>query len=478
MTITRRYFLRKKISSDGKAIFITGCDSGFGHEIAKRMDNLGYYVFAACLNIQGDGAKKLINLCSPRLQVLHLDVTSDKSVQAAKEYVVKHLGNNVLWAVLNNAGVSQAGEIDWTPLEEFQRVYEINAAGTLKVTKAFLPLLKKSTGRLINNTSTCGEFICPGFVGYCMSKSAAIALSVGLRIELMKWGVKVISIQPFLYKTPLTNEDTVIELTEKTWLKSDPQTREDYGRPHFRGTPLHVHARIPPRQTRYQAVEIPPESVGRALFALSVGARVQTGNTHDWEEVSLNARRFPPYEYKKEIKSELHLDFISPDFTAAYVKASDFLKKEARIIPLFSCAQCCKTFSSKSMLEKHQKTHQKDKVKLRHTCSMCPYSTNTITHLKRHFLIHSGERPFSCVICGKAFTTKWNMEQHIRTHTGEKPYACGICWVRFADRSDCSRHQSVHYDVRPYACEQCGLTFKHIKSLRRHENTHLSKMST
>ncbi|XP_055924254.1 short-chain dehydrogenase/reductase family 9C member 7-like isoform X2 [Argiope bruennichi] len=158
MTITRRYFLRKKISSDGKAIFIT-----------------------------------------------------------------------VLWAVLNNAGVSQAGEIDWTPLEEFQRVYEINAAGTLKVTKAFLPLLKKSTGRLINNTSTCGEFICPGFVGYCMSKSAAIALSVGLRIELMKWGVKVISIQPFLYKTPLTNEDTVIELTEKTWLKSDPQTREDYG---------------------------------------------------------------------------------------------------------------------------------------------------------------------------------------------------------------------------------------------------------
>ncbi|XP_055924253.1 retinol dehydrogenase 16-like isoform X1 [Argiope bruennichi] len=229
MTITRRYFLRKKISSDGKAIFITGCDSGFGHEIAKRMDNLGYYVFAACLNIQGDGAKKLINLCSPRLQVLHLDVTSDKSVQAAKEYVVKHLGNNVLWAVLNNAGVSQAGEIDWTPLEEFQRVYEINAAGTLKVTKAFLPLLKKSTGRLINNTSTCGEFICPGFVGYCMSKSAAIALSVGLRIELMKWGVKVISIQPFLYKTPLTNEDTVIELTEKTWLKSDPQTREDYG---------------------------------------------------------------------------------------------------------------------------------------------------------------------------------------------------------------------------------------------------------
>ncbi|XP_035224004.1 zinc finger protein 596-like [Stegodyphus dumicola] len=147
------------------------------------------------------------------------------------------------------------------------------------------------------------------------------------------------------------------------------------------------------------------------------------------------------------------------------------------VIALFSCAQCRKTFTSTSMLKKHEKTHQKEGMKLRHKCTLCPYSTNTITHLKRHFLIHSGERPFSCVICGKAFTTKWNMEQHIRTHTGEKPYACGICWVRFADRSDCSRHQSVHYDLRPYACGYCGLTFKHTKSLRRHENHHLKEQS-
>ncbi|CAL1283842.1 unnamed protein product [Larinioides sclopetarius] len=229
MTITRRYFLKKKVSSDGKAVLITGCDSGFGNKIAKRMDSLGYYVFAACLNPQGDGAKHLTDQCSSRLRVLPLDVTNDRSVKSAKEYVMEHLGNNVLWAVLNNAGIAVAGEIEWTPLEDLEKVYEVNAAGTLKVTKAFLPLLRKSKGRLINNTSTCGEFICPGFVAYCMSKSAAIALSVGLRIEMMKWGVKVISIQPFFYKTPITNQDTAIEMAQKIWLKSDPQTREDYG---------------------------------------------------------------------------------------------------------------------------------------------------------------------------------------------------------------------------------------------------------
>lgn len=44
-----------------------------------------------------------------------------------------------------------------------------------------------------------GRFICPGYVGYCMSKSAVIALTAGLRIELAKWGVKAISIEAFFY---------------------------------------------------------------------------------------------------------------------------------------------------------------------------------------------------------------------------------------------------------------------------------------
>ncbi|GIY73230.1 hypothetical protein CDAR_572561 [Caerostris darwini] len=229
MTITRKHFLKKKVSSENKAVFITGCDSGFGHAIAKRMDSLGYHVFAACLDPKSEGAAALTEECSSRLLTLPLDVTSNESVQSAKDFVMKHLGNSVLWGVLNNAGIPLGGEIDWTPMEELEKVYEVNAAGTLRVTKAFLPLLRQSRGRLVNNTSACGEFICPGFVGYCMSKSAAIALTTGLRIEMMKWGVKAISIQPFFYKTPLTNEDTAVESIRKRWMRSDSRTRKDYG---------------------------------------------------------------------------------------------------------------------------------------------------------------------------------------------------------------------------------------------------------
>ncbi|KFM81942.1 11-cis retinol dehydrogenase, partial [Stegodyphus mimosarum] len=59
MKITRNYFLHAKLSSKNKAIFITGCDSGFGNMLAKRMDGLGYRVFAGCLFPNGEGAKDL-----------------------------------------------------------------------------------------------------------------------------------------------------------------------------------------------------------------------------------------------------------------------------------------------------------------------------------------------------------------------------------------------------------------------------------
>ncbi|GFU33575.1 estradiol 17-beta-dehydrogenase 2 [Nephila pilipes] len=229
MTKTRKYVFYKRVSNENKAILITGCDSGFGHAIAKRMDHLGYHIFAACLDPHGKGGAELIKQCSSRLQVLPLDVTSDQSVQFAKDYVMDHLKNNVLWAVLNNAGIALAGEIDWVPLDHMHKVFDINTMGILRVTKAFLPLLKKSKGRLINNTSICGDFICPGFVGYCMSKSAANAFTYGFRIEMMKWEVKVISIRPFFYKTPLTCKNSAEKMIEETWLKVDSKIREDYG---------------------------------------------------------------------------------------------------------------------------------------------------------------------------------------------------------------------------------------------------------
>ena len=70
-----------------------GCDSGFGHELAKRLDSLGVTVFAGCLFPEDAGAKKLKSACSNRLHVLQLDVTREDHVRNAVKYVNNSLGN-------------------------------------------------------------------------------------------------------------------------------------------------------------------------------------------------------------------------------------------------------------------------------------------------------------------------------------------------------------------------------------------------
>jgi NADP-dependent 3-hydroxy acid dehydrogenase YdfG len=70
-----------------------GCDSGFGHELAKRLDTLGMTVFAGCLFPENVGAFELKLACSSRLHVLHLDVTMEEHVRNAVQYVKNSLGN-------------------------------------------------------------------------------------------------------------------------------------------------------------------------------------------------------------------------------------------------------------------------------------------------------------------------------------------------------------------------------------------------
>ena len=68
-----------------KAVLITGCDSGFGYELAKKLDARGLQVFAACLTAEGQA--KLKSECSQRLATLKLDVTKENDVQKALEVI-------------------------------------------------------------------------------------------------------------------------------------------------------------------------------------------------------------------------------------------------------------------------------------------------------------------------------------------------------------------------------------------------------
>ncbi|MBN3308017.1 BDH protein, partial [Amia calva] len=230
---------RGSLKTEGKAVFITGCDSGFGFALAKHLHALGFTVFAGCLlkDKSGTGACDLESMKSDRMRVVQLDVCSEEEVNQAVQFVRENLKDpeNGLWALVNNAGVSTFGEVEFTSMETYKQVTEVNLWGTIRVTKAFLPLIRRAKGRVINLASMYGRMSNALRSPYCVSKYGVEAFSDCLRYEMRKWGVKVIVIEPgnFIVATGILTRDIVSTTADKLWREAPKVVQEDYGKAHF-----------------------------------------------------------------------------------------------------------------------------------------------------------------------------------------------------------------------------------------------------
>ncbi|GBN83391.1 Corticosteroid 11-beta-dehydrogenase isozyme 2 [Araneus ventricosus] len=91
--ITKKLRFNKRIKTENKAVLITGCDSGFGRLLAKKLDSEGFRVYATCLQPAGLGANELRIESSERLKVVEMDVTEDESVSKAAEFIKGDLGS-------------------------------------------------------------------------------------------------------------------------------------------------------------------------------------------------------------------------------------------------------------------------------------------------------------------------------------------------------------------------------------------------
>ncbi|XP_059849133.1 17-beta-hydroxysteroid dehydrogenase type 2-like isoform X1 [Hypanus sabinus] len=214
-----------------KAVLITGCDSGFGHALAKYLDELGFIVFAGVLFLDGPGAQDLKRCGSDRLTVLQMDVTNSQQISEVFEYVKAQLKDKGLWGIVNNAGILEVfAEAEILPMNAYKHCLEVNFLGAVEVTKVFLPLLRQAKGRLINVSSLAGSVPIMRFAPYNASKAALSIFSNTLRFELAIWGVKVAIIQPSLFKTGIfgTNDQRnrrYMELLQQL----SPEVRKDYG---------------------------------------------------------------------------------------------------------------------------------------------------------------------------------------------------------------------------------------------------------
>lgn len=210
-----------------KYVFITGCDTGFGNLAARTFDKKGFRVIAACLTESGSTALKAET--SERLHTVLLDVTDPENVKRTAQWVMRHVGENGLWGLINNAGVlGVLAPTDWLTVDDYREPIEVNLFGLINVTLTMLPLVKKAQGRIINISSIGGRLAFFGG-GYTTSKYAVEAFNDSLRLDMKAFGVHVSCIEPGLFQTPMSDPVKTAEKKLAVWKQLSPDIKQQYG---------------------------------------------------------------------------------------------------------------------------------------------------------------------------------------------------------------------------------------------------------
>lgn len=172
-------------------VLVTGASTGIGQSLALYLAEIGMTVYAGVR--RDEDGDVLQASATGELLPVRLDVTRPDEVDAAVD-AIRAAGG--LSALVNNAGVYLGGPLELMTDDEIDMTYQVNVVGLLRVTRACLPLLRESGGRIVNISSISGLVALPGASVYAGSKHAVEAITDALRVELSPFGVRVIAVEP------------------------------------------------------------------------------------------------------------------------------------------------------------------------------------------------------------------------------------------------------------------------------------------
>jgi NADP-dependent 3-hydroxy acid dehydrogenase YdfG len=173
-----------------RTILVTGCSSGIGAATVRRLASAGHTVYATARRVESLSA-----LAAENVTPMALDVTDDDSMVAAVKQITAERGG--IDVLINNAGFGLAGTIEEMPLATVRDQFEVNVFGLLRLTQLVLPgMRERRSGLVVNVSSILGRFAVPGSGHYDATKHAVEALSDALRLEVARFGVRVVLVQP------------------------------------------------------------------------------------------------------------------------------------------------------------------------------------------------------------------------------------------------------------------------------------------
>ena len=252
----------------GRAVLVTGATRGIGLATARRLDDIGFRVFAGYRS--DDDARRVAETGSSRITPIRLDVTDTRGITSAADRIARETEAAGLWGLVNNAGIVVPGPLEVLPLDDIRYQFEVNTIGMVAVTQAVLPLLRRARGRIVNVSSVNGRIAAPWSAPYAASKHALEALSDGWRVELARWGIEVSVIEPGAIQTDIW--DTSRERGLRISGGYTPEARTLYGG---------LLDRL--QEVRTPARAIPPERVAARIAHALTARRPRVRYVVGWD---------------------------------------------------------------------------------------------------------------------------------------------------------------------------------------------------